>query len=195
MALMVSSGKLHEAFAEAAYPSGVLDQRQTGTQRRGAADGHIGRRRHGKADRGKAENEMIGFLAHREMLALAEGVPDVAPDEDISGHRAGEARHIVGIAGDEAGGKTLCRLRGGIVLRDRIADTLGQLVAHGDIPVTRQLGKAAGEIGIASGERGLDIGVNKAGIVPQSRIKLQVGELGRLVPRRQQRPGVACIRP
>jgi hypothetical protein len=39
------------------------------------------------------------------MLALADHVPDIAEHEEIAGDRAREARHIVGIAGHEAGGE------------------------------------------------------------------------------------------
>ena len=186
---------MHQALAEAADFSGVLDQRETGAQRCGTADGDIRRCGHRKARGGKSQYEVIGLLAHREMLALADDVPDVAPHKEIAGHRAGKARNVVGIAGDEAGGKAFCKLRAGIVFRHRIAHPLRQFVAERDVIAPRELSKAAGEVGIARGERSLDIVVDKARIISQSRIDLQAGKLGRVVLRRQHRPGVAGIRP
>jgi hypothetical protein len=138
---------------------------------------------------------VIGLLTHGEMLTLTRDIPDVAPHEEIAGDRAGEARHIVDIAGDEAGGKAFGELRAGTVFGHRIADALRQLLAEGDVVVARKLGKAAGEVGIASRKRGLDIVVDQAGVVSQGRTDLQAGKLGRIVLRRQHCPGVAGVRP
>jgi hypothetical protein len=91
------------------------------------------------------------------MLAFAHHVPDVAEHEQIAGDRARQARDIVGVAGHEAGGKALGKMRGRIFFRDGIADPLRQFVADGDVLVPREFDKAAGEIGIAGRQRRLDI--------------------------------------
>ena len=49
----------------------------------------------------------------------------------------------------------------------------------GDVLVAREFDKTVGEIGIVGGQRRLDILGDQRGVVPQSRIELQVGELGR----------------
>ena len=134
-----------------------LTMRKAGAHRRRAADRNIGRRGHGKPRGGKTQHQAVGVLAHRQMLAFAHHVPDIAEHEEIAGHGAGQARDIVGVAGDEAGGKTLCEMRGRIVFRDGVADALRQLVADGDVLVARELDEAVGEIGIACGQRRLDI--------------------------------------
>ena len=94
-----------QPLAEPPDLAGVLDQRQTGAHRRHAADRNIGRRRHRKPRRRQSQHQPIGVLAHRQMLAFAHHVPDVAEHEEIAGHRAGHARDIVGISGDEPAGK------------------------------------------------------------------------------------------
>ncbi len=67
------------------------------------------------------------------MLALAHDVPDIAEHEEIAGDRAREACDIVGVAGDETGGKALGKMRGRVRFRDRIADALRQFLADGDV--------------------------------------------------------------
>ena len=48
-----------------------------------------------------------------------------------------------------------------------------------------EVDKAVGEIGVVGGERRLDVLGDDVGVIPQSRIELEVGELGRIVLRRQ----------
>ena len=125
-----AAGPLRQPFAEPADLAGVLDQREAGAHRRRAADGNVGRRRHREARRGKAEHEAIGLLAHREVLAFAHDVPDVAEHEEIAGDRARQARDIVGVAGHKAGGKTPGEMRGGIFFRDRVVHAPRQFIGE-----------------------------------------------------------------
>ena len=111
-----AAGPLRQPLAEPADLARILDQRESGAQRRRAADRDIGRRGHRKTGGGKTQHQPIGILAHRQMLAFAHHVPDVAEHEEIAGHRARQARDIVGIAGHKAGGKALCKMRGRILL-------------------------------------------------------------------------------
>ena len=145
--------------------------REAGAHRHRAADRHIGRRRHRKARRRKAQHQPVGVLAHRQMLAFAHDVPDIAEHEEIAGDRARQARDIVGIAGDETGGKALGKMRRRILFRDRIADALRQFLADGDVPVAREFDKTVGEIGIVGRQRRLDILGDQPGAVPQGRIE------------------------
>ena len=138
---------------------------------------------------------MIGILAHRQMLAFAHHVADIAEHEEIAGHRARQARDIVGVAGDETDGKTLGKMRGRIRVRDGIVDALRQLFADGDVLVARQFDKAAGKIGIAGRQRRLDIFRDQRRAIPQGRIEPDIGQFGRIVLRRQDRTGVARVRP
>ena len=136
---------------------------------------------------------MVGILAHRQMLAFAHHVADIAEHEEIAGHRARKARDIVGIAGDEARGKALGKMRRRGRVRDGIADALRQLFADGDIPVARKFDEAAGKIGIAGCQRRLDIFRNQRRTIPQGRIEPLIGQFGRIVLRRQDRKSVACV--
>ena len=190
-----AAGPLRQPLAEPADLAGVLDQREPGAHRHRAADRNIGRRRHRKARGGKAEHQVIGILAHRQMLALAHHVPDVAEHEEIAGHGARQARNIVGVAGDETGGKALCKMRGGIFFGDGVADAFRQFVAEGDVPVAREFDKTVGEIGIAGGQRRLDIVRHQRGLFRRAELSLISASCGGLVLRRQDRAGVAGMRP
>jgi hypothetical protein len=55
---------------------------------------------------------MIGILAHRQMLAFAHHVADIAEHKEIAGHRARQARDILGVAGDETDRETFSKMRG-----------------------------------------------------------------------------------
>ena len=145
--------------------------REPGAHRHRAADGHIGRRRHRQPRGCKTQHQMVGILAHRQMLAFAHHVPDIAEHEEIAGHRARQARDIVGVAGDEPGGKTLGKMRRRIRFRHRVADALRQFLADGDVLVARKLDEAVGEVGIVSRQRRLDILRDQRGVIPQSRIE------------------------
>ena len=107
---------------------------------------------------------MIGILAHRQMLAFAHHVPDVAEHEEIAGHRARQAGDIVGIAGHEPGGEALGEMR-----TSNSASATASLTRFdssspsGDVLFPGELDKAAGEIGVAGGQRGLDILGDQAG--------------------------------
>ncbi len=129
------------------------------------------------------------------MLALAHDVPDIAEHEEIAGDRAREACDIVGVAGHETGGKAPGNIRRRVRFRDRIADALRQFLADGDAFVAREFDEACGEVGIVGRQRRLDILGDQPGAVPQGRIELQIGELGRLVLRRQNGAGIAGMRP
>ena len=155
---------------------------QAGAHRQRAADRHIGRRRHRKARRRKPQHQMVGILAHRQMLAFAHHVADVAEHEEIAGHGAREARDIVGIPGHQSGGKAPGKLRGGICLRDGIAHTLRQRFIDGDLLVARQFNEAVGEIGIACRQCRLDIFGKQPRAIPQGRIELEIRQFGRVAP-------------
>ena len=58
-----------------------------------------------------------------------------------------------------------------------------------------KIDKAVGEIGVAGGQRRLDILLDHSVVVPQSRIELEIGEFSRIVLRRQNGAGVARMRP
>ena len=105
------AGPCRESLAEPSDLAGILHQRQPGANRRGAADGDIGHGRHGEARGRKAQHQAIGLLAHGEVLALADDVPDVADHEEIAGHGPRQARDIVGVAGDEPGGEPFGEMR------------------------------------------------------------------------------------
>jgi hypothetical protein len=128
------------------------------------------------------------------MLALAHDVPDVADHEEIAGHRSGQARNIVGAAGDEPGGEALGEMRGGVFGLDRIAYAAQEVVGQRDVAVTRQRNKTVGEIGIISGERSLDIVLNQAVVLPQNGVELQLGQSGRIVLGGENRAGLAGVR-
>jgi hypothetical protein len=68
--------------------AGILDQRQPGTHRCGAACGEVGHRCYRQARGRKPEHQTVGIFAHGEMLALAHDVTDVAEHEQIAGDRA-----------------------------------------------------------------------------------------------------------
>ncbi len=58
-----------------------------------------------------------------------------------------------------------------------------------------RLDEAVGEIGIAGGERRLDVLGDQRRVVPQGRIELEIGQRGRIVLRRQDGSSVAGVRP
>ena len=124
---------------------------------RRTADRDIGRRSDRKACRRKAEHQAVGVLAHREMLALAHDVADVAEHEEIAGNGPGQARDIVGVAGDEAGRKALGQMGRGVFLRHGRSDPARLFIADGQIFLARQFDKTIGKIGIMDGQRRLDI--------------------------------------
>ena len=87
-------------------------------------------------------------------------------------------------------------MRGRILVGDGIADALRQLFAERDILVAREFDKAAGKIGIAGRERGLDVfAAISAGLFRRAELSLQIGQFGRIVLRRQDGKGVARMRP
>jgi hypothetical protein len=129
------------------------------------------------------------------MPALAHDVPDIAVYEQVAGNGAREACKIVGIAGDETGGKAPGHIRGRVRFRDRVADALRQVLADGNAPVAREFNEACGEVGIVHRQRRLDILGDQSGVVPQGRIELEISEFGRLVLRRQDGSGVTGVRP
>ena len=192
-----AAGPCGEPFAEPTHLARILHQRQSGAHRRGAADRNIGRGRHRETRGRKAEHQAIGLLAHGEMLALAHDVPDVADHEEIAGHGAGQARNIVGVAGDETGGKAFGEMRGGIFFLDRVADTAREdRQAARMLLVARQLDKTVGEIGIAALRarprycRRLGRGYSAA-----AASSLSSDERGGIVLRGQNRAGLAGMRP
>jgi len=109
---------------------------------------------------------------HRQMLAFAHHVADVAEHEQIAGHRARQARDIVGIAGDETSGKTFGKMRTRIRFRHRIADALRQLRADGDALVPRQFSEAVGKVGIVGRQRRLDILRDQRWCIPKAELSL-----------------------
>ena len=190
-----AAGPLRQPLAQPPDLAGILDQREPGAQRRRAADRDIGRRRHREAHRGKAEHQLIGVLAHGQMLAFAHHVPDIAEHEEIAGHRARQARDIVGFAGHEASGKALGKMRRRALFRDRVAHARQEIVAERDVLFPGKSDKAVGEIGVVGGKRRLDVLADEVGVIPQGRIELDVGKLGRIVLRRQHGKCVPGVRP
>ena len=168
---------MRQPLAEAADLARILDQRKAGAHRRHAADRNVSRRGHGKPGGGKTEHKAVGVLTRRQMLAFAHHVPDVAEHEEIAGHGARQARDVVGGARHKTRGKTLCEMPGRIIFRDGVADARRQGIADGDVLFTREFQKAAREIGIACGQRGLDVLFDQSLVIPQSRIDLNVGQL------------------
>ena len=160
-----------------------------------AADGDIGRGGHRKARRRQAQHQPVGLLAHRQMLALAHHVPDIAEHEEIAGDRARQARDVVGIAGHQTRGKAFGKMRRRICVGNGIADALRQFVADGDVLVAGEFDEAVGEIGIARRQRRLDVFGDQRLVVPQSGIDLEIGQRRRVVLRRQNGAGLAGVRP
>jgi len=190
-----TSGPFCQPLAQAPNLAGSLDHAEAGAHRTNATDRHIGRSGHREPDRRKAQHQPVHVLARRQVLALAHDVPDIAEHEEIAGDRAREACDIVGISGHETGGKAPGKIRRRIRFRDRIADALRQFLADDDASVAREFDEACGEVGIIGRQRRLDILGDQPGAVPQGRIELQVGELARLVLRRQNGAGIAGMRP
>ena len=176
-----AAGPFGETLADTADLARILDQRQARADRRGAADGDIGRRGHRQPRGREAEDQPIGLLAHHQMLALAHNVADIAEHEEVAGNRAGERSDIIGGAGHKAGGETLRKMRRGILLRDRIADATRGVVIHGDIVVTGKLNEAVSQIGVTAPERSFDIVGEQRRVISHSRTDLQIRERGRVV--------------
>ena len=91
------------------------------------------------------------------MLALAHHVPDIAEHKEIAGHRARHARDVVCGAGEKPAGKAFGEMRRRIGLGDGIAHPARQLVADGYVFLPGEIDKARRKIGIARGQRALDI--------------------------------------
>jgi len=127
------------------------------------------------------------------MLAFAHHVADVAEHEQIAGHRARQARDIVGIAGDETSGKTFGKMRTRIRFRHRIADALRQLRADGDALVRASSAKL-----LAGRHRRPPApprySRDQRWCIPKGRIKPDIGQFRRVVLRPQKRKGVARLR-
>ena len=138
---------------------------------------------------------MVGILTHREVLALAHHVPDVAEHEEIACHRTRQAGKIVGVAGDEPGGKAFCKSGCRILVRHGIADPLRQFIAERDVLLPRQFDEAVGEIGVVGCQCRFDIFRDDGRFVPQGKIELGTGQCGRIVLCGQQGIGVARMRP
>ena len=138
---------------------------------------------------------MIGVLAHRQTLALDHHVADVAEHKEIAGDGAGEAGDIVGIAGDEADGKTFCVMRCRTLFRDGVGDALCEFVAERDVVSAGEFGKTVGKVDVAGRQRRLDILADDVSVIPQCRTELQFGQICRIVLRRQDGTGLAGMRP
>src|SRR4030088_1754669 len=138
---------------------------------------------------------MVGILAHREVLAFAYDIPDVAEHEQIARNGARQARDIVGVAGDEPGRKTLCKMRRRVFFRHGVIHPSRKVFAYRDVLLPGEIDKAAGKIGIAGGERRLDILFDDGLVVSQGRIELAIRKFRRIVLRQQYGAGVARMRP
>ena len=119
-----AAGPFGQSLAQAPDLAGVLDQSETRAHRRHATDRHIGRRCHRKTGGGKAQHQVIGVLAHDEVLAFAHNIPDVAEHKEVAGNGAGQASDIVGISGHEPIGEALGKMGRGIFLLYGIAHPL-----------------------------------------------------------------------
>lgn len=186
-----AGGPCSEPLAEPPDLAGILHQRQPGANRRSTANGDIGHGSDRKARGRKAQHQTVGVLAHRQMLALAHDVPDVTDHEEIAGDGSGQTRDIVGVAGDEAGCEPFGEVRGGILGLDRIAHAIDEVIGQREVAVTRERNETVGEIGIACGERGLDIVLNQTVVLPEQRIELELGERGRIILGGENRAGLA----
>ena len=190
-----AAGPLRQPLAQPPDLAGVLDHGKTGAHRADAADGDVGRGGHHEPYCREAQHQPVHLLARRQVLALAHDVPDVAEHEEIAGHRARQARDVVGIAGHQARGKALGKMRRRARVGNGIADALRQLVADGNALVAGELDEAVGEIGIVRRERRLDVVGDQRLIAPQGGIDVDIGQRRRVVLRRQNGCGLAGVRP
>ncbi len=97
----------------------------------------------------EAEDEMIGFLAGRQMRAFADHVADVAEHKQVADRRSGEADQIVRLADDQAAGKILRRRKRASRLDYGRIDFGHEVRRKRHIPVVRQIDKALGKFGVA----------------------------------------------
>ncbi len=129
------------------------------------------------------------------MLALAHDVPDVAEHEEIAGHRARQAGDVVGVAGHQAGGKALGKMRRGACVGNGVVDALRQFVADNDALVAGEMKEAVGEIGITLREGRFDVLGNQRLVAPQGGIDLNIRQRRGIILRRQDGAGFTGVRP
>jgi hypothetical protein len=85
-------------------------------------------------------------------------------------------------------------MRGGIFGFDGIADPAQEIIRQRDIAVTRERDKTVGEIGVACAKRCLDVVLNQAIIVRESRIELELGQGRGIVLGGENRAGLPGMR-
>ena len=191
-----TAGPLRQPLAEPPDLAGILDQREA---RRAAAPRRRPRHRSPPSPRGptaaspstrwSVSSPMARCLPSRTTSLMSPNTkrsPATVPERLATSSASPVTRPV-----SEALGK--CGRR--ILFRDGVADALREFVAERDVLFPGEVDKTVGEIGIVGGQRRLDILGDERGVIPQSRIELQVGQLGRIVLRRQDGKGVPGMRP
>jgi hypothetical protein len=128
---------------------------------------------------------LIDVLAHGQPFALAHHVADVAENEQIARNRAGQAGHVISLAGHEASGKAPRRADRGIFIGHRGIDALGHCGRQLDTLGLRQIGEAFCQIRVVGFECLRDALPDHGFVVSQGRIHPKIRQLRRIVLRPQ----------
>jgi hypothetical protein len=86
-------------------------------------------------------------------------------------------------------------LGGRILFGYGITDAARQRLRQRDVPVFGQFDKAVGKVGIAFGQRGLDVVCEKCLVIPLSRFELDIGDFHRIILCGQHGCSLARMRP
>jgi hypothetical protein len=133
----------------------ALHDREPGARRRREAGAGVETGRHRDAGRRQGRGPPCRPLAAQAVPALAHHVADVAEHEQVAGQHAGRARHVLGLAGDEAARKACDTARRVAASRSAISffDQAGGTVTR----ARRQIDEAARELDVSGRQRLLDL--------------------------------------